>query len=74
MGQLDVYNFLKKNRKNTDKYFTVNEIKEGMLKEGYNSNLDKTLHSDLLRLATFKQIQCKGIGFWNHQKVFRGYK
>lgn len=74
MGQIEVYEWLKKQRVKSNKWFEVNEIIEGLKSNGNDQNLKKTIYKDLFRLSCRKDIEAKGIGLWNHKKLFRAYK
>ena len=74
MGQTEVLIFLKEQRKISDNYFTVRQIKDGLVTKGFTKNYVNGVASDVYRLACFNQIQVRGIGAWRHHKEFRAYK
>ena len=74
MGQYDVLDFLKNKRAYTDEYFTVRDIEKGMQSIGFSNGVIKGVNHDLRRLALFNSIQYRGVGIWNHKKLFRAKK
>ena len=72
MGQQEVYEFLKKEREKTEGWFTINDIINGLKQNGANCcTLQKNVRDDVFKLVAFKQIEFKGLGIWEHNKVFR---
>jgi hypothetical protein len=73
ISQQEICDWLAEKRKESARWFTVQEIKEGISLNNLTSK-QKGLTDDLLRLSQFDLIECKGIGLWNHYKVFRACK
>ena len=73
MGQKEVLDLLNELRK-TREWYTSAQIKKKLLDKGYTETYVNGVYGDLMRLSVFDIIQCKGIGIWNHHKVFRAYK
>jgi len=71
MGQREVYDYLKARRLRSDAWMSIKDVRAGMKKKGFTCN---KAFDDLIRLALFKMIQCKGQGLWNHRKLFRAFK
>lgn len=74
MSQSEVYDYLKRKRKDSDDWLSVSEIKEGLKMEGFTEGKLRMIHDDLYRLALFKLIQMRGEGFWKRKHLFRGFK
>ena len=74
MGQQEVLQLLKEYRKTSANWFTIRQIKDGLISKGYSKNYVNGVPNDLLKLASFSQIQVRGVGVWSHHKEFRGYK
>jgi len=71
MGQLEILNFLKEqHHKDKNRWFTSTEILEG-IKEGGHIGGENRIHICLMRLSTYKLIKFKGMGVWNHRKIFK---
>jgi hypothetical protein len=73
MAQSIVYDYLKEKRKLNDYWYSSKQIHQGLIKDGIHCTI-QTISNDLLKLAQFNLIQCKGVGLWEHKKVFRAYK
>lgn len=74
MAQTIVYDWLKKQRGLSDKWFDVKEIKENLQAEGLSNGALQGIHADLYKLSQYELIECKGVGYWKHEKLFRAYK
>lgn len=74
MGQQEVLNLLKEYRKQSDNWFTIRQIKNGLIEGGSSKNYTNGVPGDLLKLASFNFVQVRGIGAWRHHKEFRAYK
>lgn len=71
MGQSEILSFLQREyEKDKNKWFTPKEIIDGMQQNGQNGG-ENRIHFCLMQLATFKMIDFKGVGLWEHKKVFR---
>ena len=71
MAQSDVLNYLMKKREESDDWFKVCDIKEEMRKSGFSKSALKNIHENLYKLASFQIIEFKGVGMWEHYKIFR---
>lgn len=67
MGQSEIIEFLKNERRFTDKFFTAKEISEAMLRRGYSHRV----YEELAKLMVYNLIEWKGEGVWEHKKLFR---
>lgn len=74
MGQLDVLMFLKEQRKNSCRWLSIKEIKEGLIKKGISERSTKDTYKDLQKLAIFNQIDVRISGFWEQSKEFRALR
>ena len=75
MGQNEIFRFLLDERKKSDKWFNMREIKEAFRKMGYSENHIKRIPHNVMRLAFYNGIQARGVGiFEGHHKEFRAYK
>lgn len=70
MSQQDVYQFLKDKRKISPKWYSSNEVREGLISNGKTDGLYR-VGCQLLSLSEIGHIKCKGIGLLEHKKVFR---
>jgi len=72
MGQNDIIEWLREQHKNNKtKWFTIPEIKEGLIKKGFSGIAVRRTSHHLFVLNTYDLIQTKGKGFWDHYKLFR---
>lgn len=74
MSQTEVVDFLgEQYKKDSKRWFTVKEIREGLNKKGFSNGIIKGIPNDLFKLALFNQIQCKAVGILNQHKEFKAY-
>jgi hypothetical protein len=73
MAQADIENFLIEERKKSDKWFTIHEIKIALSNKGLSNGCIKGVADDLMRLCSFKRIDYRGVGLWEHHKEFRAF-
>lgn len=74
MAQKEILDFLGEKRAETDNWFTIQDIREGLKNKGCCNSCIKKIYNSLYKLAAFNLIQVRGVGVWRHYKVFRGYK
>lgn len=68
IGQSEILNILSKK---PHKWFTIYEIKEELKSMGLPESNIKRTHNKLFQLSAYNLIKCKGVGIWNHVKVFK---
>lgn len=71
MGQADVLRFLQEQRKENENWFRITQIKEALAEKGLSNSALKMVSKQVQKLAIFGLIDYKGIGVWDHSKVFR---
>lgn len=72
MGQGDVLEFLKEKRNNkNNNWFSLSEIKENLKQSGVSDKVLSKVHSWTYKLCAFDLLEVKGVGIWNHKKLFR---
>lgn len=64
MGQQEIIEYLKDH---PTKWFTLQEIKEGLQDRGVSTC---NIYDNIGKLLAFNQIRHKGVGFWKHKKLF----
>ena len=69
MGQREILEFLEKERKKGERWFTTKEIIKAL-----NYNNGSRVYNCLLQLTLFNCIEWRGVGIWSHHKEFRGKK
>lgn len=74
MSQSEVHDFLIEQRKKTDKWFTIKEVKNELKLKGFSNGQIQGVTDDLFKLSVFNLIQWKGVGVWRHHKEFRAFK
>ncbi len=74
MGQAEVLEFLEEKRKETNDWFTATDIKAGLEEKGLSNGAIRGVYNNLYQLMRFGTIQYKGVGVWNHKKMFRAKK
>lgn len=74
MGQAEVLQFLQQERKKHDNWFKTCEIQEELANNGISQGVLKRVARDINKLAIFGIIEFRGVGLWNHHKVFRAKK
>jgi len=74
MGQEEVLLFLVEQRKINDKWFRVHEIKEALEAQGLSEGAVKAVNKQIRKLALYDIIEFRGVGIWEHYKVFRAKK
>jgi len=74
MGQQEVLEWLREQRKSGDNWFTTKEIKEAMREKGLSNGCIIKVYDNLYKLTSFDIIECRGVGLWDHHKEFRAYK
>lgn len=68
MGQIDVLNIL---QENPDIWLSAKEVREKLKDKGHGNGTLRRVTDCLYKLTLFKFIECKGLGLWDHQKLFR---
>lgn len=71
MGQAEILEFLESNPNN---WYSAKDIKEAFEEKGHSPGQIHNIYKDLYKLAAFKIIEWKGLGVWDHKKVFRANK
>jgi len=71
MGQGEILDFLQRQRERSARWWGISDIRRELRAEGWSDGKLRGVANDLLRLACFNMVECKGIGWWNHQKLFR---
>lgn len=71
MGQDEVLNYLIEKRELSEEFFTARDIQMGLKDKGFSNGVISGVHTDLYKLISFKIIEWKGKGLWNHRKLFR---
>ena len=74
MGQRDVLLILKDLRKVSSVFYSTEQIREEMKERGFSNGTIQGLANDVMILATWRQIEYRGVGTWQHKKEFRAYK
>lgn len=67
MGQREVLKFLKDERKKSNRWITIYEIRDALKSNGSLRHLNNNLY----KLYMFGMIETKGVGLWQHHKEFR---
>lgn len=71
MGQQEILDYLKEQRKLNDEWFTIDQIKQAMRQKGFTKRQLELVCSCLYRLTLFKFVEFRGKGIWHHIKYFR---
>lgn len=74
MSQHEVYKFLKQHRALSDEWLEAKQIKDLLIKKGITNSSIKNVSNNLYKLSAYNLIQFKGVGLWDHKKLFRAYK
>ena len=74
MGQREVIEFLEKQRQTSDRWFDMKDIKSCLLEEKVSNSTIQKLAGTMFTLMIFDMIEMKGVGIWEHKKLFRGKK
>lgn len=72
MAELDVLLFLEEQRKINKDWFRVCEIKEALKEKGVSDGALTRVNKQISKLALYGMIEFRGVGVWDHYKVFRG--
>jgi len=71
VGQIEVFNWLKKQRlTGSDKYFTLEEIEKGLKESGCSNGMLRALRGDILKLELYDYLDVKLEGkflTWNRK-------
>jgi len=71
LSQEDCLLWLEEQKKITDRWFSVKEIKEGLKKSGKGNGTIHNVPKHLLILTQWGFIKMRGVGVWKHHKEFR---
>ena len=71
LGQREIELFLAEKRKQGKEWYDANDIIEGLKGMGCSDGMIKGVYADLRKLILYDRIDFKGVGLWNHKKVFR---
>jgi hypothetical protein len=73
MGQIEVYNYLKKMRLTGDhKYFSVREVEKGLKQQGYSNGVLDTVRGSLIKLEYWGYVETIMTGeIRNWKRLFR---
>lgn len=72
MGQQEILQFLKeKYAENKAEWFSAKDILEGLQERGVIDGPYNRVHICLMQLSTYKLIKFKGVGMWQHKKLFQ---
>lgn len=72
MGQKKVFEYLAKiYQKNPSQWVTIEEIKDGLRKNGLNKRGICHVPSDVWKLVVFNRVEVKGKGLWKYNVYFR---
>lgn len=71
MSQQDVLDYLKDMIEVSDSWFRVKHIQNGLKERGFGNGVLKGVSDDLVALASFGDIEWRGVGIWSHYKEFR---
>lgn len=72
MGQREVLDYLEQKRKESDDWYTVNQIKEALQISHPQKNGFSRLYQNINKLAVFGLIEWKQTNIWHNKRVFRG--
>lgn len=73
MGQYDLLECMRELKDQGHGWNDVKKLKDYIVKnKGYSpSVVNKIIYDDLYKLVAFGLAEMKGVGVWNHKKLFR---
>ena len=71
MGQSDVMMWLENQRVKGEEFYTITQIQKGIQDMGLGNGAVKNVGGNCYQLCCFGILEVKGVGLWNHKKLFR---